>query len=130
MHGKRRITRLLAAVASAAAALAVAPAGVAPQAHAGICPGILGPIFVPGPCGPGLLGAVANDVIAGATAGAVGGAIDRPLASHDEIAAQQTAGLPPCYAPSGQPFYTAAGEPCPAGMEHPPAEKSAPGPKT
>ncbi|KLO29374.1 hypothetical protein ABW16_10030 [Mycolicibacter heraklionensis] len=128
MHGERRVTHLLTVAAMAVAAMAIAPTAAPPLAHAGICPGILGPIFVPGPCGPGLLGAVANDVIAGATAGAVGGAIDRPLASHDEIAAQQTAGLPPCYAPSGQPFYTAAGEPCPAGMEHPPAAKPAPAP--
>ncbi|MEB3051494.1 hypothetical protein KV112_17415 [Mycolicibacter sp. MYC123] len=134
MPGKRRVTLLLAAVATAGAALAVVPTAVAPQAHAGICPGVLGPVFVPGPCGPGLLGALVNDAVVGATAGAVGGAIDAPRgtrhAQTDDIAAQQSAGLPPCYTPSGQPFYTAAGEPCPAGMDHPPAGKSEPAPKT
>ncbi|KAA1428179.1 hypothetical protein [Mycolicibacter arupensis] len=128
MHGQRRVTHRLVLVATAVAALAIAPTVVAPNAHAEICPGILGPVVVPGPCGPGLLGALVNDAVIGATAGAVGGAIDAPHATREDIAAQQSAGLPPCYTPSGQPFYTAAGEPCPAGMEHPPAAKPAPAP--
>ena len=56
MHGKHRTTRLLATAAVAAATLAVTPAVDAAPAHAEICPGVLGPVFVPGPCGPGLLG--------------------------------------------------------------------------
>ena len=123
MRRKHRTAGLLAATA-VAAALVVAPSMPAAPAQAEVCPGVLGPVVVPGPCGPGLLGALAGDVVSGAVAGAISGAIDVPHPTNDDIAEQKRAGLPPCYTPDGQPFYTAAGEPCPAGMDKPPARTS------
>lgn len=131
MHPKHRI-RCLAAAAVLVASLGAAPTWTTPLARAEICPGVLGPVVVPGPCGPGLLGDLVGDAVSGAVAGAISGAIDVPRPSNDDIADQQRAGLPPCYTPEGQPFYTAAGEPCPAGMDKPPAATptSTPAPKS
>jgi hypothetical protein len=77
-----------------ALAMAVAPAAIAPAAHADICADAHGRHFAAGGCTPG----VAGDVVAGA---AIAAATD-----------PYWPGEVPCYTAEGVPFYTPDGDPC------------------
>jgi hypothetical protein len=89
------MTKLAAALLTAMA-MAVAPAAVAPAAHADVCGDVGGRHVSAGGCTN-----VAGDVATGAA-----------VAGADEAAAQAAAGQPPCYTPAGVPYYTPDGDPC------------------
>jgi hypothetical protein len=83
----------LAAVLLTAMAMALAPAAIAPVAHADICAGADGRHFAAGGCTN-----IAGDVAAGAA-----------------IAAAHVPYVPgevPCYTVEGVPYYTPPGDPC------------------
>ncbi len=90
-----RMTKLTATLL-AVAGMAVAPLPLAPTAHAEICGGVGGRHVDLGGCTH-----IVGDVAAGVA-----------LANDDDWAAQEAAGQPPCYTPSGIPYYTPGADPC------------------
>ncbi len=80
----------------AALALSFVPVAVAPAAQADVCGDVGGRHVDVGGCTH-----IAGDIAVGAA-----------VATDDDAAAQVAAGLPPCYTPQGQPYYTPAGAPC------------------
>ncbi|MCW2554683.1 MAG: hypothetical protein JWR13_3691 [Mycobacterium sp.] len=88
---KKRMTGLLVAVAAA-----VVPVVVAPASHAEVCGDVGGRHVAVGGCTH-----VVGDVAAGVA-----------LANDDDWAVQEATGQPPCYTPSGVPYYTPGSDPC------------------
>ncbi len=88
----------LAAALLTAMAMAVAPlsAAIAPVGHADVCGDVGGRHVDVGGCTH-----IAGDIAAGTV-----------VAESDDAAAQAAAGQPPCYTPSGVPYYTPDGDPC------------------
>ena len=80
----------------AAVGMALAPLAVAPAANAEVCGAVGGRHYEVGGC---------SHVVADVATGVA-------LANDDEWAAQQNNGQPPCYTPSGLPYYTPGSDPC------------------
>jgi hypothetical protein len=86
----------LTAALLAAMGVAVAPIVLAPIANAEVCGAVGGRHVEVGGCSH-----VVGDVAAGVA-----------LANDDDWRAQEVAGQPPCYTPSGVPYYTPGDDPC------------------
>ncbi|MCW2516038.1 MAG: hypothetical protein JWR11_5080 [Mycobacterium sp.] len=87
--------KLLAAMLTAGAAVVLSMVA-APASHAEVCGDVGGRHVDVGGCTH-----VAGDVAAGVA-----------LANDDDWAAQEASGQPPCYTPSGVPYYTPGSDPC------------------
>jgi hypothetical protein len=86
----------LTAALFAAVSVAVAPMVLTPVANAEVCGAVGGRHVEVGGCSH-----VVGDVAAGVA-----------LANDDDWRAQEVAGQPPCYTPSGVPYYTPGDDPC------------------
>lgn len=86
----------LLATLGATVAMAVVPVVVTPAVHADVCGDVGGRHVSVGGCTN-----VAGDV-----------AVGTAVATDDDAAAQAAAGQPPCYSPSGLPYYTPGDAPC------------------
>jgi hypothetical protein len=86
----------LAAVFLTTMAMAAVPALVTPVAGADVCGDVGGRHVDVGGCTN-----VGGDVASGVA-----------LADDDDAAAQAASGQPPCYTPTGVPYYTPGSDPC------------------
>jgi hypothetical protein len=91
---KKLAAGLLAAMSMAA--MAALPMLIAPTAQAEVCGAVGGRHVDVGGCTH-----VVGDVAAGVA-----------LANDDDWAVQERTGQPPCYTPSGIPYYTPGSDPC------------------
>ncbi|MDT5387044.1 MAG: hypothetical protein QOE04_685 [Mycobacterium sp.] len=86
----------LAAALLAATAMSALPVAISPAAQAEVCGAVGGRHVDVGGCTH-----VVGDVAAGVA-----------LANDDDWAVQERTGQPPCYTPSGIPYYTPGSDPC------------------
>jgi hypothetical protein len=93
---KKMTMKTLTGALFAATSVAVAPIVLTPVANAEVCGAVGGRHVEVGGCSH-----VVGDVAAGVA-----------LANDDDWATQEAAGQPPCYTPSGVPYYTPGGDPC------------------
>jgi hypothetical protein len=96
MTMKKLIAALFAALGMALAPMAFVLVAGAPVANAEVCGAVGGRHVDVGGCSH-----VVGDVAAGVA-----------LANDDDWAAQEAGGQPPCYTPSGVPYYTPGDAPC------------------